>query len=146
MDSKKLGSKIYLRVDKNEEILISIIKTCQKYNVKSATFSGIGACQKVRIGTYIPEKDKFKLHTKETMLEMISLTGNITYDYEKSEQKCHAHGMFSYLEDNEIHYFGGDLKSAEVMYTGEISIEPVENGVITKKYDPNVKIDVWNFK
>lgn len=146
MESKKLGSKIYLRVDKNEEILNSIIKTCEKYNIKSATFSGLGACQKVVIGTYIPQKDDFQLHTKETMLEMVNLTGNITYDPENNKRNFHAHGMFSYLEDGEIHYFGGDLKSAEVMYTGEITIEPVEDGVITKKYDPNVKIDVWNFE
>lgn len=145
MKSKKFGSKIYLRVDKNEDVLKSIIKTCEKYNVKSATFSGLGACQKVVIGTYIPEKDDFQLHTKEAMLEMISLTGNITYDLEKRKRQFHAHGIFSYLDHDKIQYFGGDLKQAEIMYTGEITIEPVD-GIITKKYDPNVKIDVWDFE
>ena len=106
-------------------------------------FSGIGACKKVVIGTYLPEKDDFQLHTKNAMLEMISLSGNVTFNVDKQTRNFHAHAMFSYLEDNEIHYFGGDLKEAIVMYTGEIVIEPVA-GMITKKYDPQVKIDVWN--
>lgn len=144
MESKKLGSKIYLRVDKGEDVLESIIETCKEYDVKSATFSGLGACQRVVIGTYIPEKDDFQLHTKETILEMINLTGNITYDLNNQKRQFHAHGIFSYLDNGQIQYFGGDLKKAEIMYTGEITIEPVD-GIITKKYDPNVKIDVWNF-
>ena len=56
--------------------------------------------------------------------------------------------MFSYLDakTNTIQYSGGDLKSARIMYTGEIVIEPVIGGEISKQFDPNVGIDVWHFE
>ena len=148
MRSKKMGNKIYLRLDKNDEVLTSILKTCQEQDVASATFSGLGACDKVTVGNYIPEYFDFQLHTKKAMLEMISLTGNVTQNESHSKVGIHAHALFTYLDRdrNEINYFGGDLKLANIMYTGEITIEPVQDGVISKKFDSNVGIDVWNFE
>ena len=148
MKSQKLGDKIYLRLDKGDEVLKSVLQTARDQKISSATFSGIGACAKVVIGTYLPEKQDFLLHTKEGMLEMISLMGNVTQDADHAKLNIHAHGMFSYLDakTNTIQYFGGDLKSARIMYTGEIVIEPVIGGEISKQFDPNVGIDVWHFE
>ncbi len=148
MDSKFMGNKVYLRLNRGDDLLNNILKTCDKYNIKSATFSGIGACGKAVIGTYIPEKNDFKKHVRDGMLEMISLTGNVTFDTKKTEQSIHAHALFSYLDQstNGINYFGGDLKAATILYTGEITIEPVSDGLISKKYDSITGIDVWNFE
>ena len=148
MKSQKFGDKIYLRLDKGDEVLNSVLQTCREQKISSATFSGIGACDKVVIGTYLPEEHDFLRHTKEEMLEMISLMGNVTQDANHTKLNIHAHGMFSYLnsETNTIQYFGGDLKSAQIMYTGEIVIEPVIGGEISKQFDPNVGIDVWHFE
>ena len=148
MKSQKFGDEIYLRLDKGDEVLKSVLQTGRDQKISSATFSGIGACDKVVIGTYLPEKQDFLLHTKEGMLEMISLMGNVTQNADHSKLNIHAHGMFSYLDDktNNIKYFGGDLKSARIMYTGEIVIEPVIGGEISKQFDPNVGIDVWHFE
>lgn len=148
MKGQKFGDKIYLRLDKGDEVLNSVLQTCQEQKISSATFSGIGACDKVVIGTYLPEKQDFLLHTKEGMLEMISLMGNVTQDADHAKLNIHVHGMFSYLDakTNTIQYFGGDLKSARIMYTGEIVIEPVREGKISKQFDPKVGIDVWHFE
>ena len=148
MKSQKFGDKIYLRLDKGDEVLKSVLQICREQKISSATFSGIGACDKVVIGTYLPEEHDFLRHTKEEMLEMISLMGNVTQDANHTKLNIHAHGMFSYLnsETNTIQYFGGDLKSAQIMYTGEIVIEPVIGGEISKQFDPNVGIDVWHFE
>lgn len=147
MDSKEMGAKIYLRLDKGEDILKGILNTCQQYQIKSATFSGLGACDLATIGTYIPEKHDFKKHTKMGMLEMVSLTGNVTWNDTNQSNLIHAHALFSSLDKatDQISYFGGDLKEARIMYTGEITIEPVTEGVITKKIDSTTGIDVWNF-
>lgn len=143
MQSKEINEKIYLRVDKDEELFDAILKTCQKYNVKGAIFNGIGAFSKAIVGTYIPEKNDFQLHEKDGMLEMISLTGNVFVSHNKLDK--HAHGLFSYLDKGNIKYFGGDLKKAYVMYTGEIVITPIaDNFELTKKFNPSVGIDVWN--
>lgn len=81
------------------------------------------------------------------MLEMVSLIGNVTLDKKNAALEIHAHSMFSYFdsENEKINYFGGDLKSAEIMYTGEITINPVMGGQISKVFDPQVGINVWDF-
>lgn len=111
---------------------------CHASNIKSATFTGIG--------TYLPAKKVFQKHTKRGMLEMVSLTGNVTLDTQQTALEIHAHSLFTYLKNNEIKTFGGDLKAAAIMYTGEITSDPVENGVITKRFDPVTGINVWNFR
>jgi predicted DNA-binding protein with PD1-like motif len=40
-------------------------------------FQGIGACDKVVVATFIPEKQDFMQHECNGMLEMISLQGNV---------------------------------------------------------------------
>lgn len=148
MESKWLGNKIYLRLDQNDEVLHSILQTCKENNVLSATFSGLGACDEATIGTYIPEEHDFLRHTKNGMLEMVSLMGNVTANSGKSDLNIHAHALFTYYDrdSKKINYFGGDLKKANIMYTGEITIEPIEGGNISKKFDSNVGIEVWNFE
>ncbi|MCC4337293.1 DUF296 domain-containing protein [Limosilactobacillus reuteri] len=130
-------------MDKGEEILDSILLTCKKYEISSATFYGLEVCGEAVIGTYIPEKHDFLLHTKEGMLELVSLMGNVTQNTE-----IHAHAMFSYFdsESKDIKYFGEDLKEGDVLYTGEITIDPVKDGQISKVFNSNIGIDVWDFQ
>lgn len=77
------------------------------------------------------------------MLELVSLMGNVTQNTE-----IHAHAMFSYFDSksNDIKYFGGDLKEADVLYTGEITIDPVKDGQISKVFNSNIGINVWDFQ
>ncbi|WP_035421708.1 PPC domain-containing DNA-binding protein [Fructilactobacillus florum] len=142
MQYKQLGQTIYLRVDKGEEILTQILKVCADADIKSATFSGIGACQAAVLSTYLPNRNDFTDHHLSGMLELVSLSGNVTFDGEALYQ--HAHATFSELgRDGEPHVVAGHLTSATVMYTGEITIQPMA-GVIPRKFDDNVGITVWD--
>ena len=76
---------------------------------------------------------------------MISLNGNISAD-DKDNIYEHTHAMFSYLENNEQKFLGGHLTKAVISYTGEITINPVQSGVIRRKKDPLTEIDIWNLK
>ena len=144
MDFKKMGNHIYIRVDKDEEILGSVMDLCRQEGIHSATFHGIGAVGQVRVATYIPERDDFLDHEKEGMLELLSLDGNITHD-EGGQIYEHTHAMFSYLDEHgEIRFFGGHLKSAVVSYTAEIVIDPIPDAGIGRMTDPYTGITVWN--
>ena len=144
MEYKKISGRFYLRIDKNEDILQTVLSMCQKERIRSATFHGIGAFGQVRVATYIPEKDDFQDHEKEGMLELLSLDGNITHD-EGGQIYEHAHAMFSYLgEHGEICFFGGHLKSAVVSYTAEIVIDPIPDAGIGRMTNPYTGITVWN--
>lgn len=146
MDYKKSGNAIYARFDRGDEIFSGILDICKKENILSATYSGIGGCGDVTVCTLIQETNEFLPHHKEgCLLEMISINGNISAD-DNDEIYEHAHAMFSYLENGEVKFLGGHLARAVVLYTAEIEIRPVQNGVIRRKHDENTGITVWNLK
>ena len=78
--------------------MASIKKVCEKEHVEAGYFQGIGACDKVVLSTWIPEKEDFIYHTITGMLEMISLMGNVSIDKE-GKPFSHSHAVFSYLND-----------------------------------------------
>lgn len=142
MDYKKFGDAIYARFDRGDEIMSGITDICQKENILSATFSGIGGCGDVIVSTLIPETNEFTPHHKTGMLEMISMNGNISAD-DGNNIFQHSHAIFSYLDENgEMKFLGGHLTKAVVLYTAEIKITPVD-GIIRRKHDEITGISVW---
>jgi predicted DNA-binding protein with PD1-like motif len=136
--------KIYLRIDKGEALQKSIAKVCRDEKVKGATFSGIGACGEVSLQTYLPDKDDFLQHDYSGMLEMVSLSGNVSIDFDGSAF-LHAHAVFSALDDGgHPTVFAGHLGEAIVSYTAEIAIEPMGFD-LGRKIDSETGISVWKF-
>lgn len=146
MEYRKTSNRVYIRMDKGDEILSGIRKVCRELSIKSGTFQGIGACGKAAVATFIPERQDFLHHECEGMLEMISLLGNIVTD-DEGELKEHAHGMFSQRkESGKIGYLGGHVVYAWVSYTAELTLDIVPDGFIGHKADPFTGIDVWKLE
>ncbi len=144
MDYKKLGDTIYARFNRGDEIISGIMDICKKENVLSATYSGIGCCSDIVVSSYIPEKDEFMEHKESGVLELSSLNGNISAD-ENDNIFHHTHAMFTFHDaDYNLLTTGGHLLSATVLYTAEIEIRPVQNGVIRRKTDAITGITVWD--
>ena len=142
MEYKKIRNTVYIRVDKGENVVQTILSVCRKENIRGGYFQGIGACDTAAISTYIPERNDFVDHTISGMIEMISLMGNISID-DKDEPFQHSHAVFSYLKDNgEIAVAAGHLKEAQIGYTGEIVLTPAEEK-IGRVFDSRAGIDVW---
>ena len=40
-----LGDNFYVRMDRGDEIVSNLLEICEKENIPSAVFSGIGGCQ-----------------------------------------------------------------------------------------------------
>ena len=141
MEYRKDGDMILVRVDKDEEILEEILKICRIENIYGALFSGIGACGKAVTSSYIPKKNDFTDHSAEGLLELVSLTGNISC--ENGQPVVHTHALFSYLDEiGAQKILAGHLKKAVVSYTAEIAIHVAES-MIKKKKDPVTGIMVW---
>lgn len=141
MELRQEDFTIYLRLDKGEKILTSILKLCQQKNIQGAYFQGIGACDEITLATYIPEKQNFIQHQFSGMLEMTSLMGNISLNKHK-EPHLHAHATFSYLQDGKIAVIGGHLQEARIGYTAEIILHLTAKP-IQQKIDPLTGIDIW---
>lgn len=144
MDYKKIGDEIYIRIDKDEEILESLLKICNLENIKTGYFQGIGCCEKIDIQTYIPQKEEFLSHVKTGIFEMLSFDGNISSENDGS-LFLHAHASFSYLENGEIKMIGGHIKEAVVRYTAEIILTPAKE-TISRMRDPKTGIRVWKLE
>ena len=77
MNYRQMGERVYIRIDKGEEILAQMVDVCRQLHIFAATFQGIGARGEVEVATYIPDRQEFLPHVRNGMLEMISLMGNI---------------------------------------------------------------------
>lgn len=142
MDYKFFDKVGYVRMDRRNEIISELLKLCGKEGIKSATFSGIGGCSEAEIQTFIPETGSFETQTLTGMLELVSLTGNITTD-DAGNLYHHTHAVFSYKNNGEHCIIGGHLKSVTVLYTAEIELRPVIGGIIKRMNDPETGTGFW---
>lgn len=145
MEYRKMKDAIYLRVDKEENVIGAIKEICKKEAVYGGFFQGIGACSTATLSTYMPEQNDFIDHKIFGMLEMISLMGNITMDCD-NQPFLHSHAVFSYLNQaGEIAITAGHLKEAKISYTGEIIIT-LACDAIGRQFDANSGIEVWKLR
>jgi len=119
MKYKSLSKDRYiLRLEKDEEIVNSILNFCTSMTIKSGYLSGIGAIQSADLALYKLESKEYSKKHLEGPFEIVKLSGFIAM-LEK-DIKTHLHIAIS---DHEMKVFGGHLDSAVVGATCEILIE-----------------------
>ena len=144
MEYRNYNNVVYLRLDKGDEVLSSILSVCEKEGFKSCVFSGIGGCDYAKLGTFRPDQGTYGEYEKQGMLELVSLNG----DVKDSDQGLliHAHACLSFEENGEIKLTGGHLLSLRVLITAEIEIRPVVGGIIKTKPGQIPGPKVWDFE
>ena len=101
MEYRKFGETYYVRLDRGDEVISSLLDICKAEHVESATYSGIGGCSEAQIQTFIPDAGTFETQTLSGMLELVSLTGNVICG---DDGLCHhTHAVFSYKQDDQHH-------------------------------------------
>lgn len=144
MDYRKFGDTVYVRMDRDDEIIGNVLDICKKEQISSAIFSGIGGCSEAQIQTFLPETGTFETQTICGMLELVSLTGSVISDDQK-ELYHHTHGVFSYKDGDKHCVSAGHIKSITVLYTAEIELRPVTGGMISRKSDTETGTWFWSF-
>ena len=120
-DSK---THLVIRLEKGEEIVQSIIDTCEEYDVKLGIITGIGAIDYVEVGYFNVEEKKYYSNEFKGNLEILSLMGNITN--KDGGVYIHPHLTFA---DEEGNAKGGHLNKAIISATGEIFIEKIDDNI-----------------
>lgn len=145
MDYRNYGGVFYVRLDRGDEIIASVLDVCKKEQIGSAFYSGIGGCGEAQIQTFLPETGTFELQMLRGMLELVSLTGDVITDDEDGYYH-HTHAVFSYKDEEGKHCLAaGHIKSISVSYTAEIELRPVVGGTIKRQYDPETSTGFWRF-
>ena len=145
MEYRNFENKLYIRLDRDDEISSCILDVCKKEQIRSAVFCGIGGCSEAQIQTFLPEAGTFETRTISGMLELVSLNGNVVTD-ESGNLYTHTHAMFSYKDGDEHCVAGGHIKSITVLYTAEIELSPVAGGKIMRKFNPETGTGFWSFE
>ena len=142
MDYRKFGDTYYIRMDRGDEIIEKILEVCENEQICSATFSGIGGCGDASLQTFVPEQGAFETETVSGALEMVSLLGNVISG-DDGKLYYHAHAMYTYRQNDEPRAIGGHLKSSTVLYTAEITLQPVQGGTIGRTFNPETGTGFW---
>lgn len=144
MECRKMGDTYYIRMDRSDEIVSTLLSICSEEGIRSACYSGIGGCRDAEMQVFIPEKGAFETEKVEGTLELVSLMGNVVSD-DSGQLFHHTHALFTWLEGKEHRSVSGHMKASTVLYTAEIELRPVSGGVIRRQYDPETGTGFWKF-
>ena len=143
MEYRQYSEKLYVRLDKGDEIISSLAEVCRREEIAAASVQGIGGCGSAAVGVFDPDSRSYRRQEVNSLLELISLDGNVTR-YE-GEPYLHLHASFAYHgADGKPKVLAGHLLEATVSLTGEIILTPAD-GHITRRFDGELGIRVWDF-
>ncbi|NOR17859.1 DUF296 domain-containing protein [candidate division WOR-3 bacterium] len=136
MDYKKIGEKVFVRIDSGEEIVETLTQVCKNLDITAGTITGIGATDKAIVGLFDVKTKKY--HSKELVgdHEIAPVYGNISTM--NNEVYLHLHVN---LCNSEHKYFGGHLTSAVVSATFEAVIDII-NGKIERAFDATTGLNI----
>ena len=100
MEYRKMGETYYIRMDRGDEIVSTLMDICLREGILSACYSGIGGCSDAEMQVFIPERGEFETETVAGTLELVSLMGNVVAD-DSGQLFHHTHALFTWLEDGE---------------------------------------------
>jgi len=139
MQVKKISGGYFLRIDKGEEIISSIVNFAGDRKIPSAVIAGIGALTDVTLGYFDRKHKKYIKLTFSDIYEMLSLSGNISYIDDKP--MVHAHVVLGKVDYTVI---GGHLFSGVVAVTGEVYIQAFGDK-LNRQLNPEFDLNLLSF-
>ena len=140
MEYKRFGSKIIVRIDKDEEILEKVKELALKEKIRLAAVQALGATNSFTVGVYNVAEKKYYANTFSGSFEIVSLTGTI--NTMNGEFYTHLH-MSAGNDKGEV--FGGHLNRAVVSATCEMVVD-VLDGTVDRAYDPVTGLNLFKFQ
>jgi len=129
MQFVKTSERYIVRLEKGESIIDELTSFCQKENITTGFFYGLGAVLSAELGYYNLKTKKYRTKKFNNPHEIVSLVGNVSIVNNKPF--IHAHCV---LSNENFECFGGHLKEAVVGGTCEIYLTR-EEIALERKYD-----------
>jgi len=112
---------IYLiRIEAGEQVNETLVSFCRAHDIKNGYFTGIGAVNELTCGYYELKEKKYYFTDYMEMVEVVSLTGNVTL--KDGVPFIHMHGVFT---DTKNQAFGGHIVEMRVGVTLEVVLTPL---------------------
>jgi len=136
MDSVRHEDRIFVRLERGEEIISSLEDLRAKYKIENGFLQGIGAVDRVKLGNYNVEEQEYREEEFNGSFEVPCFSGNIGPD------KIHTHITVS---DESFVPKAGHCGVARVSGTFELIIVTSEEIPLRHQFDPETGLDVFDF-
>lgn len=141
MKTKKVGNKILLRLDKDDEIVSALREVCAANDVKFGFVTGIGGVKHAVFAFYDMAQHKYVNTEVSGHHELTSLVGNVSREASGKDGEFVMH-LHVALGKGDYSVIGGHLVSAVISMTGEIWIEVLEEG-FDRKFNEEFGANLW---
>jgi predicted DNA-binding protein with PD1-like motif len=125
-----------VRFDRGEELVSGLLDYMEKEHFGAGSFTAIGATDDVTVSFYNLQKKVYEDTRFEQNMEVINLTGNISYL--EGKPQVHVHGSFS---GPDLKVIGGHVKSLRISATCEVSFTPIK-GLVKRKFDAETGLNL----
>ncbi len=117
----KTATGFVVRLDRGEEVLDGLSSFIEQAGLVGGSITGIGAVQDTVLGYLDPETKSYHKQTFSGDMELVNLTGNITWV--DGKPFVHAHVTIS---GSDFVARSGHLFQARIAVTGEFYVHPSE--------------------
>ena len=125
-----------LSCSRGEEVLGELKKFVRKNKIEAASFSVIGAANKIELAWYDVDIKEYTTEQFEEKLEIVSMLGNI--GMMKGDIIVHSHGVFS---NQEMQTMGGHVNEVVVAAACEITLQKLK-GTIKRVYSEEIGLNL----
>ena len=145
MQFRRFGNKYFIRIDRGEEIMASLVKFCSEEKITLAEIKALGAVDDFELGLFDVVEKKFHKNHFTFPAEITSLWGNVTT--KDGEPYLHVHMSAA---DKEGKVYGGHLTKAVVSATCEMIVYDLSEGdskgfVVERKFNEDVGLNLFEF-
>lgn len=140
MQFKRVNDIYQVYLEKGESVVNTLTNFCKEQNILNGYISGIGAVNKIELGSYDSvSKEYIKKSFKEDH-ELITYQGNIMLL--DDEPFIHAHIT---IGNHNMEIFGGHLFSMNVAVVGEFIIHKID-GNSKRTFNDEIGLATWNLE
>ena len=145
MQFRRFGNKFFVRIDKGEEIMSTLMKFCETEKITLAEIKALGAVDEFEVGLFDVIEKKYHANKFNFPAEITSLWGTVT----TKEGKPYLHVHMS-AADIEGRLYGGHLVKAVVSATCEMIVYDLSEGdskgfVVERKFNDEVGLNLFEF-
>lgn len=137
-DLKKIH---YLKLEKDDDVLGSIVDYCKKNKIKSGAIFGIGAVQKAVLGYFDVVTKTYLENNFDFYAEILNCTGNIAINETTKEHMAHLHMLIGDVKG--VTFGGHVLPGTLISVTGEFILFET-NSTLNRNIDDEFKLMLLN--
>lgn len=138
MKSRKVAGGYLVRLERGEEAIETLASFAADRKIPSGVLMGIGAVNNLELGYFDTRAGKYRRRRIRKTVEVVNLTGNISY----LDKKPFIHAHIT-VADSDQKLMGGHFFKGIVAVTLEIYIQ-VFKKKLNRIHDPQIGFNFWD--